>query len=521
MTATSPLPTGATIGSFTIEALIGQGGMGEVYRAVQGVDRRPVALKLLHTVLATQEEFPARFVREARVMQTLDHPGIVRVCDAGEAGARLYLAMQLVNGVSLKDLLGKGPLPPAEALRLLARLGTALDYAHSRGVIHRDIKPSNIIVDAHGQPMLVDFGLAKALGDNSVTVSSRYLGTPTYMAPEQATGEPVGHRADLYSLACVAFELLTGTPPYTEHDALALLVAHGTHPVPLATERAPSLHDSVNPVFKRALAKSPMDRYPSSGALVDALTAALETPAGRRRWQPRWFIAAAVALVALITGAFLVLPRVSAPPAQVVSHAPTSAAVPRGAVLYQAKLDGTGDSFVDLVGRDQDPTKAEVRYLPGRLELAALASDADAGIDLNYPAGVTSFVGDIDLSITPGSDANFCWGLRWAVAGKLSYELCTDTLAEFVHIVVWNGQNNVPITPRVSLPGLQTGRTVALTIVVRESHLSLFVDGQPAADVEDHQVPVSQTQPDLDLYSREHPATVDIHALSMYALAGS
>jgi serine/threonine protein kinase len=151
---TGSLPPGTAIGSFTVEALIGRGGMGEVYRAVHRDLGRPVALKLLLPALAAQEEFAARFVREARMMQTLDHPGIVTVFDAGDAGERLYLAMSLVTGISLKDLLAQGRLAPEEILRILERLAEALDYAHSRGVIHRDIKPSNILIDPQGRPVL-------------------------------------------------------------------------------------------------------------------------------------------------------------------------------------------------------------------------------------------------------------------------------------------------------------------------------------------------------------------------------
>ena len=272
---TTTVPIGTVIGSYTVEALIGRGGMGDVYRAADREHGRPVALKLLRPALAAQEEFAARFVREARVMQTLEHPGIGPVFDAGEADGQLYFAMRLVNGVSLKELLEQGRPRTEQTVQILGGLADALDYAHSRGVIHRDIKPSNILIDAHGQPVLADFGLAKALGDTSVTVSSRYLGTPTYMAPEQAAGDPVGHRADLYSLGCLAFEMLTSAPPYPEQDSLALLLAHGTHPVPRASDRDPALPVSVDAVFQRALAKSPTDRYPSAGAFVDALKQAL------------------------------------------------------------------------------------------------------------------------------------------------------------------------------------------------------------------------------------------------------
>ena len=524
MTATGYIPAGTRLGPFTIEALIGRGGMGEVYRAVHSELSRSEAVKLLHPALAAQEEFSARFVREARVMQSLDHPSIVTVYDAGEAAGRLFLAMQLVTGRPLKDRLAEGRLPTEATLDILQRVGQALDYAHSRGVIHRDIKPSNILLDTDGQPVLVDFGLAKALGDASVTVSSRYLGTPTYMAPEQAAGDPVGHRADLYSLACVAFEMLTGEPPYTQQDSLALLLAHGSHPVPRATEREPTLGAAVDAVFDRALAKSPVQRFPSAGAFVEALRTALNSPERPRRNRRRrlaWLAAAVLALAAAILSGVLVVTSGSPEAPQAAGrHAADSTEVPRGKLIYQARMDGTGASFVDTVGRSKDAAEAAVRFLPGRLELAALSPNGNAGIDLDLADDPETFIGDLDLSTPPGSDGNFCWGLRWAVPGKLAYQLCIDTTAYFAQLVVWNGENNVPISPRIDVPGLQGGHTVGFTVVVRDSELTLFVDGRKVADVEDHQVPPSKTIPGLDVFSRTHSATVDVHAIRLYALAG-
>jgi serine/threonine protein kinase len=226
------------VGPFVVEGLIGRGGMGDVYRALQpSLDRR-VALKLLAGTLAGQESFAARFLREARTMRSLEHPGVVTIYDAGEADGQLYLAMRLVTGSNLKQLMSEHPLSTEQALALLRPLAEVIDYAHGRGIIHRDIKPANILIDEDGHPVLADFGLAKALDDTSMTLSSDFLGTPLYLAPEQASaGMPVGPPADIYSFGCVAFELLTGTAPYTEQDSLGLLLAHGSKPVPHATER--------------------------------------------------------------------------------------------------------------------------------------------------------------------------------------------------------------------------------------------------------------------------------------------
>jgi alpha-tubulin suppressor-like RCC1 family protein len=320
---------GSGVGPFTIEAMIGRGGMGEVHRAVHRDLGRPVALKLLYPGLAVQQEFAARFVREARMIQSLDHPGIVTVFDAGEADGRLYLAMRLVNGISLKDLLAQGRLSTEESLRILDRLADALDYAHSRAVIHRDIKPSNVLINPEGQPVLVDFGLAKALGDTSVTVSSHYLGTPTYMAPEQASGDPVSHRADLYSLACLAYEMLSGAPPYTEQDPLALLLAHGNQPVPRVTERDPGLPGPVDAVLQRALAKKPTDRYPSARSFLDELTTALATKGGfepttRAGLSRRTFLLAGLGSAAALVAGGTVVIRNNAQPRPQASPGPAA-----------------------------------------------------------------------------------------------------------------------------------------------------------------------------------------------------
>ncbi|HEX2075894.1 MAG TPA: serine/threonine-protein kinase [Geodermatophilus sp.] len=521
---TATVPPGTDVGPFVVETLIGRGGMGEVYRATHRRLGRPVALKLLSPALAVQETFVTRFLREARVMQSLEHPGIATVYDAGEADGRLYLAMRHVPGATLKEHLAEGRYEPRRALALLAALAEALDYAHARGVIHRDIKPSNVLIDEQGRPVLVDFGLAKALDDASVTVSSQYLGTPRYMAPEQAAGEPVGHRADLYALGCLAFEVLTGTPPFMQDSSMALLLAHGRDAVPRASEREPSLPPSVDAVFTRALAKIPTQRHPSAGALVEDLTEALagqDGPRRGRRKRLRLLVTAAVVLTAVVGGVALALGPPPPADSGQAERASAPADVARGELVYRAAFDAEGSSFVDTVGRGTEPSDGVVRFLPDRMELAALAPQANVGTDLRMPQGVTTYVGDLDLSVTPGSDALFCWGLRWAVQGKLAYELCVDTLAEFVQLDVWNGENKVPITPRIDVPGLQTGRPVTLTVVVLENRLGLWVDGEAVADVEDDQVPPSATIPGLDVYSRQAGGTVTVHGLSLYELSGN
>ena len=326
------LARGTRVGDFVVDALIGMGAMGHVYRAHQANVDRPVALKVLAPALVADEEFVRRFRREALNMAELEHPSIVTVYAAGESDGRLYLATRLVPGPNLEQLLReRAPLPPSEVVDILRPLADGLDHAHSRGVVHRDIKPANILLDTDGQPFIADFGISRALGSATSTATGRQPGTPRYMAPEQAGSEPVGHRADLYALACVAFEMLTGSPPYTETDIVRLALAHASRPIPLATALEPTLPPSVDRVLARGLAKNPLDRFPSARSFVDALAAAVDDrPAGRRAGPTRrTVVLAGLGAAALLVGggtAALVRSRgqAPAPPAVVPPPAPAS-----------------------------------------------------------------------------------------------------------------------------------------------------------------------------------------------------
>ncbi len=521
----SGLSEGGTVGPYLLEKLIGRGASGEVYRATREGNDRPIALKLVSADYGTKDELTARFVRESETMRALSHPGIVGVLASGAADGHLYLAMPLLGGgTSLRMLLAGTELEPGQALTLLRGIGEALDYAHSQGVVHRDVKPGNILMDADGHPVLADFGLAKVLDDTTLSKTmDSPRGTPTYIPPEQVAGGKVDHRADLYSLACIAFEMLTGSPPYREQDSYALLMAHATKPVPRATERAPHLPAAVNAVFVRALAKEPAERYPSSSAFVDGLATALDGPAiPRRRGRLMAASGAAVGVVAVVVALLTLHPFGSpAPPTDIPPHAATSATVPRGQVLYRAQMDGTSNSFVDLVNRGGNTGQQAVRYTPGALELAVLGPDGDAGIEPKIPSAVTDYVADMDLAVQPGTNVEFAMGLRWAIPHKLAYQLEIATAADFAQFVVYNGEQNVPITPRLDLPGFSEGRVVALTVVVRDTHLTLLVNGKVAADVEDHQVPPARTFPGLDAYGTggTSKGVVDVRSLDLYALA--
>ncbi|HET7745098.1 MAG TPA: protein kinase [Gaiellaceae bacterium] len=277
---TTQFDIGATFAGYRIEAEIGRGGMGVVYRATEISLERPVALKLITPELASEDDFRNRFLRESRIAASLDHPHVLPVFSAGEVDGQLYLAMRYVEGEDLKTLLAReGRLESERALRICSQVAEALDAAHSRGLVHRDLKPANVLLDSSGEAYLSDFGLTKQVGSAS-TETGRLVGTLDYLAPEQIRGEAVDARSDEYALACVLYECLEREPPFHRQTEAELLWAH-------LQEDAPPLpgHPELDPVFSRALAKEKGERYESAGGFCDAAGQALglETPRLRRR----------------------------------------------------------------------------------------------------------------------------------------------------------------------------------------------------------------------------------------------
>ena len=285
---------GTEIGGYRIESLLGRGGMGVVYRAHDLALDRPVALKLLAPELADDVRFRERFLRESRLAASLDHPAIVPIFDAGQSGQQLYIAMRLVDGTDLKQLLRtEGKLEPARALQLIEPVALALDAAHARGLLHRDVKPSNVLIDGAGHCYLADFGLSRRLAELDAVGDGRSLGTIDYVAPEQIRGEELDARADLYSLGCLLYECLAGRPPFTGSDT-AIAFAH--------LESEPPTLPRLEAVIKKALAKEPDDRYQSGRELLETARAALGLA---RSGRSRWPIAAAVIGVAVVGATLL------------------------------------------------------------------------------------------------------------------------------------------------------------------------------------------------------------------------
>jgi predicted Ser/Thr protein kinase len=270
---------GSELGGFAIESIAGRGGMGVVYRARQRLPDRIVALKVISSEYADDPQFRTRFEREAAIAAQIEHPNVIPVHAVGEADGTLFIAMRFVDGVDLRKILTQeGRLDPSRAASIVDQVAQALDAAHARGLVHRDVKPANILVSSSGgreHVYLSDFGLARhVVGSHGLTGTGAFIGTIDYVAPEQARGDPVDARADIYSLGCVLFQAVTGTVPFPADNDLAKLFAHGSQPPPSARERNPTLPVEFDTVLKRAMAKDPGDRQASAGDLGRAAIAA-------------------------------------------------------------------------------------------------------------------------------------------------------------------------------------------------------------------------------------------------------
>ena len=257
--------------------------MGVVYRATQFSLGRPVALKVIASMLADQVGFQDRFVRESRLAASLDHPNVIPVYAAGEEDGVLYIAMRYVEGTDLRALISlEGKLEPLRAAGVTAQVASALEAAHDHGLVHRDVKPANVVVAARGggeHVYLTDFGLTKrSASDSGLTAAGEWVGTLDYVAPEQVRGERLDGRADIYALGCVLYEALTGRVPFPRDNDLGKLWAHVSDPAPSALEAAPDTPPQLAAVASRAMEKDPDDRFDTAGEMARAALAA--TPAG-------------------------------------------------------------------------------------------------------------------------------------------------------------------------------------------------------------------------------------------------
>ncbi len=276
---------GKTIGGrYKILELLGQGGMSAVYKANDPNLRRVVAVKLIHPHLSSDPEFVRRFEEEAAAVASLRHPNIIQVYDFNHDGDTYYIVFEFIPGESLQAHLKRlddsnRQMPYSQTVDIAAHIGDALDYAHSRGMVHRDVKPANVMLNVHGQAILMDFGVVKIVGGDTHTATGAVIGTARYMSPEQIRGEKVDTRSDIYSLGVMLFEMVGARPPFQADSALTVMMMHVNDPVPDLHQIRPDVPDDLVQIINAAMVKNRDSRYQSAAQLAAALRAAnLQAP---------------------------------------------------------------------------------------------------------------------------------------------------------------------------------------------------------------------------------------------------
>jgi serine/threonine-protein kinase len=350
------MTTPEKIGRYEIKGELGRGGMATVYRAYDPSFEREVAIKVLPRELLHDPQFRDRFRREIKTIASLEHPAIVPVYDVGEEDGVPFFVMRFMPGGSLTQWIEKGKFSLEDAARIIERLSSALAYAHKNGLIHRDLKPDNILFDNNGDPFISDFGVAKITDSSTNMTGSGIIGTPAYMSPEQAQGEKVDNRSDIYGLGVIIFQMLSGHQPYEATTPMGVAVKHITDPVPEILKDNPDLGPQADTIIKTAMAKDPSLRYQTATELAQALSEAAfgkkqstrvgqtsaatagkaTATAGSRRGL---IIGGAIALLAVLAaGAFFVAGGMS-----LLAPAPTATSIPPTAapVVPAASLEPT------------------------------------------------------------------------------------------------------------------------------------------------------------------------------------
>ena len=475
---------GTQIGNYYLEALVGRGGMGVVYRARHTISGRRVAVKLMAPNLAEDEDFRRRFLREADFSPLLDHPNVVSVFEAGSHRGVLFLAMDFVEGTDLKTLIGRRPLDPARLAFLLSQAAGALDAAHQSGVVHRDVKPQNILIGPNDHAYVTDFGLIKRISsESSLSLSGQVLGSVHYMAPEQVEGKRIDGRVDVYSLGCVAYECLTGDTPFDRELEVAVLWAHVHADRPAVSERNPGVPSEVDRVVAKAMATEPNDRYMTCGDLVGDLMVALGTealapsqraiaatgrfrrrprrattsydshPRERRLWAPSFFsqrlrvhddprgawTKAAVVILALSLAAVTFVRDGGLP--QAVSDVAGTVSNVAGAVGELLPEDGDSPGVTSAEGARGERSRHE-RSRGGRHGMTGDPDNSARGGSISLHLGDTLTGG----SATPGSDSKSSAGRGTDPTQLIAYAASTESGNLDIHAVGTDGSNATRLT---------------------------------------------------------------------------
>ena len=385
------------IGRYEIKSELGRGGFATVYLAYDPLFEREVAIKCLPPELIhSDQQFRTRFERESKIIAQLEHPAIVPVYDVGQENNQPYFVMRYMNGGSLSDRIKTKAYSVEEALKVLEQIAPGLDEAHAKGIIHRDLKPGNILFTNNGLPLIADFGIAKfSQGDGQNVTGSAVIGTPAYISPEQASGEDIDGRTDIYALGVILYEMLTGQQPYQADTPLALVVKHITEPVPRILDANPNLPAWMDTVIATAMAKKKEDRYATAVKMTEAIKAFARTASStlvahapsntrapkRRSFLPLAFGIFALALLALGLGARALSLRrefrAAAKTTEISSYSPTVASpIP---TLANTLAAPTADSFTATAAPTIESTAAPISALPvvGGADKIAFVRNAD------------------------------------------------------------------------------------------------------------------------------------------------
>ncbi len=358
---------GQTVGKYQIVELLGRGGMAEVYKAYQENLDRHVAIKVMHSFLADEEGFLARFKREAKAMASLNQNNIVSVYDFEVQEGMYYIVMEFVSGGTLKrrlELLSNNGdrMPLSESVQLVMEVAGALSYAHKRGMVHRDIKPGNIMLDEGGHAVLTDFGIAKILSGPTVTATGAMIGTPAYMSPEQGLGQPGDERSDLYALGVLFYQMSTGRLPYDADTPLAVILKHVNEPVPQPAIFNEDIPQPIQDVIVKAMAKNPDDRYQSAQEMMIELKSAASAS--------NMDVASAVLIAATVRDQPTPVPKQLAdatrvaPPAATIIAAKEASAPPPADATRVAPPSPIGETEIAVPIPPIPPTPTEIAASP-------------------------------------------------------------------------------------------------------------------------------------------------------------
>ena len=515
--------SGQIIGNYHITSRLGRGGMADVYKALHTELKVHRAVKFIRPEFVTSEDFVARFQKEAQAVAKLEHPNIVRIHDFGNANNQFYMVMQFVEGLDLKNSLATtGPLASDAAIDLIVPVANALTYAHERDLIHRDIKPDNIMLGDKGEPILMDFGIAKLLTENtSLTQTGVGIGTPAYMAPEQAQGQSITPATDVYALAVVLYELVTGRQPFSADTPLAVMLKAISDPLPLPRGINPAISEELQAVILKGTAKDPAARYQTASEFVDDLKKV------RTGSQPTIARRAPVSAAAGAT--------------TVVSNAPSKSPGPAGmAATFVRGLAWVGGLSVLAAGAagywwwnsdkpiDQSPGATEVVESP-----RAADSNSQASAATTPPAGSS---GASSSASSPATTPSPERQTTSAPPAPIPQSLTTETITNKDSGELWAWRDtleagetkvsNVELTKgdHIYLRVLDTDETTDFTVVQpdgRSNLLSVYKDSGPV-EVKvtgTHQVNFktrdgAENSVDVQLF-RINPFTLDGGAISL------